>query len=542
MRWKQLTELIKVNLLYANPQLLEKKRNQQADGRSSFLSAPMSMIMQSVLILVLFSFIYGLMLIGFDFTVYPGYFTFYTLIFILMTMLQGFYIIYNLLYESKDLIYYLPLPFKNSEVFLAKLVVIVITLIPYLAPTYAVFFNLGQDVGRPLLGNILLSFLVFLIVTLFVFLFSIGVVHLISRISLFQTHKKVMTTVLYSISSMGLVAVIFLLTYSDTPNTYGQVLPDNRVIPFLHYLHAFISDPMSQSGLIGIGAWVLAVAVLIILVYKFILPGIYEDSEQNRSSEHTVLRKKGQASRQPLSMRKTLLKYNFGLIQDGTLMMQYLSSNVVFPVLLIVPLLTGEGFSFMNLSAESWWGLIFFIGYLYAYMTLNAISIVGVIISLDRENYDYIKSLPFSMKYYLQTKFWFAFALELILPLIIALAMMLYIQLPWLLILCFLAGVGIGIYGLSEYYFVRDHRLLNVEWQNLTELYNRGGGNIVQAMRIFGVLIVGTLIVLLVVSLMSNLSAIGKLILSIILVTAPTMFTVIRSKNYRKTFWQSFEI
>ena len=89
---------------------------------------------------------------------------------------------------------------------------------------------------------------------------------------------------------------------------------------------------------------------------------------------------------------------------------------------------------------------------------------------------------------------------------------------------------------------MRDHRLLNVEWQNLTELYNRGGGNIVQAMRIFGVLIGGTLIVLLVVSLMSNLSAIGKLILSVILVVAPTMFTVIRSKNYRKTFWQSFEI
>ena len=85
-------------------------------------------------------------------------FTTYIVMFIVMAVLQGFYLIYNLFYESKDLIHYLPLPFTGSEVFTAKLAVLALLMLPYLIPVLSLFLLLGQDAGQPILITIIISF------------------------------------------------------------------------------------------------------------------------------------------------------------------------------------------------------------------------------------------------------------------------------------------------------------------------------------------------------------------------------------------------
>ena len=145
MRWKLVGELTKVNLLYANPQMIEKKRNKEAEtGKPSKVSAYKSVLGQNLLMFVIFFFLFFVtMSIGINYADYPGLFTINVLVFLMMSFLQSFLIVYNLFYESKDLEYYLPLPFKSSEIFVAKLSVLALMISPYLVPVLGLFVLLG---------------------------------------------------------------------------------------------------------------------------------------------------------------------------------------------------------------------------------------------------------------------------------------------------------------------------------------------------------------------------------------------------------------
>lgn len=539
MRWKQLIELTKVNLIYANPQVLEKKRKQEAEGKQSKLSAPMTVLGQSLLILVLFSYLYGTMLGGFDFTLYPGYFSFFILTFVMLTLLQGFYIIYNLFYDSKDLLHYLPMPFKSSEVFLAKFVVVILTVVPYLAPSFSIMYSLGRDAGLSVGRTLLTGLVNFLILTMVVFLLDVILVHLISRLSVFQKYRKAAITGMYAIASIGMIAIILLVSNTATTDVYFETIPDYAEIPFLSFLYPMMLQPFGQEAMIGFAAWLLVLAVLVFLVWKIVLPGIYEESEGLRA-QPSMEKKVKSGTQKSTSIEQTLLKYNFSLIQDSTLMMQYLSSNIVVPIMMMGSLVINT-ISLADLSVSTWWGLVFLIGFVYSLMTLTSLSIVGVIISLERENFLFIKSLPFSLKFYLKKKFWFAFAVQLLLPLVISLGVMLMLKLPWLLLLSFWAGLGVGIYTLSEQYFVRDYKYLNLQWQNITELFSRGGGNFIQAIRLFGALALGAAVCVIAAIVLLAVPPIWQSILSLLFILVPLAITVWRTKHYQKKFWHQLD-
>ena len=539
MRWKQIVELAKVNILYANPQLLEKKRQKTIQEADTMQSAVRSVLWQNSFILVLFLGLYTMMLRGLDFTVYHGYFSLYITMFVVMTILQSFYIIYNLLYESKDLAHYLPLPFKTSEVFLAKLSVIVLNVIPYIAPVFSLFLLLGHDAQIGLLGNIVYSLILFTLLTTIVFLFAIVLVHLISRLSLFQKHKKIMTTVLYSVSSMGMIAAILFISNSSSTSVEmlpGQILPDVRVVPFFGMFHSMMVSPLSIEGITGMAVWLGLLLVFLFIVIKAVIPGLYRQSDGQRITSKKVKSSITQKQVKTPTVKRTLLKYNISLILDGTLMMQYISSNIIFPVIWLGPMLSGNNF-FQVLEPSKWWGLAIIIGLFYSYLTMSPMSTVGVIISLERENFLYIKSLPFSMKEYLRVKFWFAYVFQLLLPFAVSFVLILFTKVHWLLAISFFVGLTIGILGLSEHYFARDYRLLNLDWQNLTELFSRGGGNFIYAIRIFAALIVGVLVVVGAGFLLNALNPLGQQILSVSLLIVPIAVIFLLHQRHKEKFW-----
>lgn len=564
MRLQQVVELTKVNLLYANPQLIEKKRNKEGkSGRASAISGPMSVLMSSLFILVLFMFLYGFMLVSMDFSQYRGFFTIYVMMFSVMTILQGFYIIYNLFYESKDLEHYLPLPFVGSEIFAAKLVVVVLTVAPYLAPAAVIFYMTGRDTGSGILLSLLNAFLLFLLLMLVVFLLAVVFVHFITKLAFFQKNKKVATTVLYALSSIGMVAVIFFISNMTTDIDYGDgaVLSDYQPVPLVVGFYEAASQPFSLAGLQGMIFWLALLAVLGFFLYKWVIPGIYRASNEgtavkgekrkSKSAERASSGREPQrkaisktagktvAAQQPRSVNQTLWKYNFGLIQDGTLMMQFLSSNIILPIFLIGPIFL-NGLT-LDQAPLYFWGLFFIAGFFYNFLTLNSISVVGVIISLDRENFLYMKSLPFSMRNYLRQKFLFAFFLQAVLPFIIATVLLVMAKAPLLLLFCFLCGLLAGLFTMCQFYFVRDYRFLNLDWQNLTELFGRGGGNFVQALIIFGTTIVGALVVTGFAFLLLSLGPIGRIVASLLMVLLPLSAAAALTYRYQKKFWPQFD-
>lgn len=545
MRLAHMTALMKVNLVYANPQMVENQRNREAkSGRPAKVPAYLNVVLQSVLVLVIFLGIYGLMLSALDFTQYPGYFTFYMLMFSALAILQGFFIVYNLFYESKDLVYYLPLPFKGSEIFLAKLLVLVVTVLPYLAPIYALFFLLGKSAGQPPVLNLLMGTALFVFLAAVVFLLAVLVVHLITRLSLFQKNSRLFSMVLYALSNVGIVAIIlyFSTIGSEVGETQpGMLLPDQTAIPFFMPFHRVLADPLDGAGWLGLLPWALALVVLGYLMYKVVIPAVYGAKEERSETAETRPPRAGKttAGQKPLSIRRTLWKYNFNLIQDGTLIMQFLTSAVILPIFLFGPGLIGSGLG--RTLPDSYWGLAFFTGFIYTFVTFSSASIVGVIISLDRENFLYMKSLPFSLRYYLEQKLLLGALLQTAVPVVVAAILLLLAGVPTLLASFFLLGMMVGALTQCQYYFARDYRLLHLDWQNLMELFTRGGGNFVQSAIILGSMLFGVLIILGLVFLHNSLGPAGQLLLAFVLLLVPLTIGASLTLHYQKTFWPQFD-
>lgn len=536
MRLQHIKQLAKVNLVSANPHLVEKKRT--ASSSPPYIAV----LLQSGLMLFIFFLLYSFMFFFIDFTQYPGMFSTYIVMFIVMAVLQGFYLVYNLFYESKDLIHYLPLPFKGSEVFTAKLAVLALMILPYLIPILSLFILLGQDAGQPILITIIVSLFLFLLLIVVVFFFSVVLVHLITKLAVFRKNKQAVTTTLYTLSSLGMTAVILFISSMDQEADipYGQVLPDYRVIPFVQSFHQVLLNPLNLNAWFGISLWIALLALLALIVFKWAVPEFYREEELDvRDRQKKSKNKKKDNStgleKPSVSVNRTLWKYNFGLIQDGTLIMQHLSSSIVFPIIILLGPIFTNGIYLGDMTLH-YWALFLFAGFAYAFLTLSATSIVGVIISLDRENFMYLKSLPFSMKNYLKQKFLFAFVAEALLPLILGTVFIFIAKLPLLLGVLFLAGIIIGIFVLCHYYFARDFRLLYLEWQNLTELFNRGGA-FIQFVSLFSSLIIGLLSIFLIGFLLNNLTPIWQTIVSVLTAAIPIMACVGTVKWYNERFW-----
>lgn len=118
---------------------------------------------------------------------------------------------------------------------------------------------------------------------------------------------------------------------------------------------------------------------------------------------------------------------------------------------------------------------------------------------------------------------------------------MVLIKLPILLGLLLLLGLVIGTYALCLFYFVRDHKKLYIDWQNLTELFNRGGGNFIQVISIMGSIFIGVILVALLSFLVTALPPIGRLAVSVMAVLVPIAGSASVIKWYNKQFWPQFE-
>jgi hypothetical protein len=96
-----------------------------------------------------------------------------------------------------------------------------------------------------------------------------------------------------------------------------------------------------------------------------------------------------------------------------------------------------------------------------------------------------------------------------------------------------------GTYLISLYYFSRDYRLRITNWTNVTELFNRGGGNmaIVLKMLIVMILSVGVIV------LYSFLIGTGKpaVVVNGIVAFLIIALSFIVVEHYRQKFWQKFE-
>ncbi|WP_165003779.1 MULTISPECIES: ABC transporter [unclassified Enterococcus] len=522
----QLIELTRVNLRYANPQLTNKAREKGKSGKelSSYL------LRQYVLSAMIFLLIYGFTMFMVDFSRMPGFFTYYMALFGILGLSQSVTIIYNVFFEGNDLQTFLPLPFRQGQIFLAKIAVVALTVAPYVLPLIVVFILTGWRSGLLLPFVILFSFLLFCLCLVLIFCLSSLIVFGLARTAFFQKHKKLVTSLL--LGGSMLVAIFGILLMNNQTSTFEKGYTDHEVISLFIPFYYAISQPFTQIGVLSWLGVMMVAAGLAGGIKIGILPKLYDQLTTAMSgTEAKRKHKKNQ------NLKQLLWSYHSQLVRDPNLIMQVLSSSLLTPIIFVFAFaFTGE----IDLSSIDirLIGVVFLAGVSFAFLTVNQTSFVSNMISLDRENFLFIRSLPLSMKKYLKEKFRFACCLQMFLTGGIALVSGVIFRMPLLFLFILVLGSILGSYLLSMRFFARDYRMLQLEWTNINQLFTRGSGALGLVAAMIGT-IIGSVILLV-------LYGIAAFIFPFWLLNGVVWFLILGCSalwvwHYKRVFWSRFD-
>jgi len=185
-----------------------------------------------------------------------------------------------------------------------------------------------------------------------------------------------------------------------------------------------------------------------------------------------------------------------------------------------------------------WIGVFFVAGLSLAAFTTNQTALVGNLISLDRKNFEFVRSLPISMRYYLKQKFLLGYLIQLIINMVMVLILTFVLKMSLIMFLTATVGTAWGTYIISLHYFSRDYRLRLTDWTNITQLFTRGGGNLGMIVTMFASIFIGTIMVLIygVAIAFMEQAWLVNIIVTMLLLTG----SILSFRHYQQKFWHQF--
>ena len=475
MRLKVIKKLVDINILYSSQEAnLANLRKKQAKnpGKKVNVSARVlsSYIFSSLLLLIFFSNI----AFRFPFEESPVHFSFMVAIFLVLAFSTSFTAFYNVFYESKDLASYRPYAFKESEIIIAKGLSVLLPalagIVPILAYFLALYIRLAPSLwlGFPLM---LLSLtLLFVSVTLVM----VVAVHFLAQTTVFRKYQSIFANVMIGIGVLIPLLFVFLLQ-----STSRDIVDRVRDIPFLLYpIHLFYKiavEPFSTEAILGLLAWIALTVFLLYLTKKKVFPHFYDvillNSEEKVKKER---RSKEGISRTKKGFFRMVLRYNLSLLGQGTGVITVLFTSAFLPYLMMIgPISTIRDSQLVPDVHPRYWLPLFFVGMFIAVVNNNITSLHSIALSLERENVDFLKSLPFDFARYVKVKFWIIFAVQSFLPVLTLLGLSLYLGLPILSMIYLLVVWTLASVILSCHNYFKDVKNLSTNWSSITDLVNR---------------------------------------------------------------------
>ena len=189
---------------------------------------------------------------------------------------------------------------------------------------------------------------------------------------------------------------------------------------------------------------------------------------------------------------KFMIRYTLRQLMEGSVLTQTIIAAGILPYLLLLPtVLSFSGgpteISFMNfLNLNTFLPFAMLITFI-AFFNTGGNNLLAVGISLERENYYYLKVLPFDMHQFLERKFWILFAIQSAIPVILMTVICMVLRLPIYMTLGIILSWGIISLGLSRWGYARDLKLFTPTWTNVIELLNRSRSG-VKSIIVVGVL------------------------------------------------------
>ena len=476
MRLKVIKKLVDINILYSSQEAnLANLRKKQAKnpGKKVNVSARVlgSYIFSSLLMLIMFINI----AFRFPFEERPSFFSSMIAILLVLAFSTSFTAFYNVFYESKDLASYRPYAFKESEIIIAKGLSVLLPALAGIVPILAYFLVLYIRLAPSLWLGLPLMLLSLALLFVSVTLVMVVAVHFLAQTRVFRKYQSIFANVMIGIGV--LIPLIFVLFLQST---FGSIVDKVRDIPFLLYpLHIFYKiavEPFSTEAILGLLAWITLTVFLLYLTKKKVLPRFYDVILLN--SEEKV--KKERRNKETISTTnkkgffRMVLRYHLTLLGQGTGVITVLFTSAFLPYLMMIGLISKIRDSQIVPDIHPpYWLPLFFVGVFIAVVNNNITSLHSIALSLERENVDFLKSLPFDFARYVKVKFWIIFAVQSFLPVLTLLGLSLYLGLPILSMIYLLVVWILASVILSCHHYFKDVKNLSTNWSSITDLVNR---------------------------------------------------------------------
>ena len=478
MRLKVIKKLVDINILYSSQEAnLANLRKKQAKNPGKKVNVSARVLSSYIFSSLLMLFMFINIAFRFPFEEMPSFFSTMVAILLVLAFSTSFTAFYNVFYESKDLVSYRPYAFKESEIIIAKGLSVLLPALPGIVPILAYFLVLYIRLAPSLWLGLPLMLLSLTLLFVSVTLVMVVAVHFLAQTRVFRKYQSIFSNVMIGIGV--LIPLIFVLFLQST---FGSIVDKVRDIPFLLYpLHIFYKiavEPFSTEAILGLLAWIGLTVFLLYLTKKKVLPHFYDVILLN--SEEKV--KKERRSKERISTTKKgffrmVLHYHLTLLGQGTGVITVLFTSAFLPYLMMISLISKIRDSQIVPDVHPpYWLPLFFVGVHIAVLNNNITSLPSIGLSLERENFHFLKSLPFDFARYLKIKFWILVVVQSLLPILILLGISLYLGLPILSMIYLLVAWFLASVILSCHHYFKDFKNISTNWGSITELLNRSNG------------------------------------------------------------------
>ena len=476
MRLKVIKKLVDINILYSSQEAnLANLRKKQAKNPGKKVNVSARVLSSYIFSSLLMLFMFINIAFRFPFEEMPSFFSTMVAILLVLAFSTSFTAFYNVFYESKDLVSYRPYAFKESEIIIAKGLSVLLPALPGIVPILAYFLVLYIRLAPSIWLGLPLMLLSLALLFVSVTLVMVVAVHFLAQTTVFRKYQSIFSNVMIGIGV--LIPLIFVLFLQST---FGSIVDKVRDIPFLLYpLHIFYKiavEPFSTEAILGLLAWIGLTLFLLYLTKKKVLPRFYDVILLN--SEEKVKKERRSKERISTTNKKgffrMVLRYHLTLLGQGTGVITVLFTSAFLPYFMMIGLISKIRDSQIVPDIHPpYWLPLFFIGLFIAVVNNNITSLHSIALSLERENVDFLKSLPFDFARYVKVKFWIIFAVQSFLPVLTLLGLSLYLGLPILSMIYLLVVWTLASVILSCHNYFKDVKNLSTNWSSITDLVNR---------------------------------------------------------------------
>ena len=468
MRFNVIKELFLTNLLYSfSPQRIKyrKKFSGKSDiRRKLFKNLLFINIFNFLNILVIFSVFSA----GFTFSG-PGYrnILFYILLILSFQILGNFI---NMFYESDDTLTIIHLPITGSEIFFSKLLTLLSQIISSLIPLIVINMVIGLN------AEFSIQKLFFVLVYSFAFIITLicSIMTLLSFITYIPNFKKNKGKVNAATIS---IALIFFTGYIfNFAHTFKSFDSDYSGDLFLNILVLDISKTYTYLIVTVILAIISFFNTYIFVVKKY-MKDLYRISGNTHTSSAKTVKIKEKANSTSTTLFSKLIKRNLKLLLNSTISTTVFTNLIITLGIFIIPIIEIRKHGGITLP-PIFYPVAMTIGFTLAlYINSNPMNFTSIAISLEKQDYYFLKSLPLDFKKYLKIKLAIATCLQLGFGLFALIAMLIITKTPILLAIVTIISYIISSLVFSFYSYTSDYKKLYLNWNTITDLANRSSIN-----------------------------------------------------------------